>query len=132
MDFKYKSYANDFRKDTSRNVDKLLMGVGIEGVFIARAENCPVISGLFSNSITYKIDNGQGGQFGSISTGKGDSTPTENDRVSQPQASDTVRIGTAVIYAEKVEKKHGTLANSFDVITRGINNIVAKVFGSGN
>ena len=105
-------------KKTQDNVAKFLVAAGEAGqnAFIQKS---PIISGLLKNSLSY-----------SISSGGGNSS---NNGVSRPSKNDTVRIGSGIIYAEKVEsrgKSAGWMSSVWDFLVSGkvFEKLAGKIF----
>ena len=98
---------------------------GHYGVSIA-AMRAPVVTGLYRNSLSFKTSTGINSGTGSAA-GKGKTVVSaKGQEVSGPEQSNTVRIGSGVIYAGKVEQKHGTLAVSFDTVVSRLDDLAAK------
>lgn len=107
-------------KTTDRMTEKFLVAVGTIGVSNA-AYLAPVRTGAFRNSIMYLTSAGSKGK----ASGSGVNQGIEIDG---PDDVKTVRIGSAINYAEWVERKHGLFAASFHMIKGNLDSIAKRAF----
>jgi hypothetical protein len=73
-------------------------------------ENAHKIEGTLKNSINYKIGSGKWSGF---STQYGEGRPPETAQVTEPNR-DTVRVGSALVYAGPQEKNNAWGSRAFD------------------
>jgi phage gpG-like protein len=109
---------------TEKSMRKLMSSVALV-IMDAAKRAAPVITGRYRSSI--HIEYGGGGQM----SGATDLSGTKwTERFSQQPADDEIFVGTNVVYAEKVEKKHQTLENATNdgqfYLTRKINELANK------
>lgn len=121
-----KHNSEAFMKTVDNNTTRFLATVGTIGVSLA-AMRAPVVTGLYRNSLTYKLSSGKRGGFGSAAGMTGE-TATPHENITKPEQQNTVRVGSGVAYAGAVEKKHGTLAASFDEVSVRLDDIAKRVF----
>lgn len=84
---------------------------------------CPVKTGLLRNSITFRTLTDKS-EFGS----EGNARPVEDDRVSQPNNDDSVRVGSSVVYARRVNFYRGYVEKTKDAIKGQLTLIAKRVF----
>lgn len=106
-------------------VPTFLHAVGHAGVNQS-VQNAHVMTGLFRNSIMYRLHNGEASNMGPVPADKR-AQNKKREPVTQPE-TDTVRVGLNLEYAPFVERRFGTIAKSLDQLRSQIALLGEKVF----
>ncbi|UCF13190.1 MAG: hypothetical protein JSW06_02755 [Thermoplasmatales archaeon] len=80
-------------------------------------------TGTLANSMTYKLDSGAGSQF---STKWGAGRPPSGSEVSKPGGKNSVRAGSALVYAGPQERHNAWASKSLDLLRMGSFETLAK------
>lgn len=113
----------EIRKKSEEIKLKFLHGAGHIGVNQA-SEYAHKVTGTLRNSIMYALKDKDSG-FQSI---HGESPP-DDAKLSRPKSSELVRIGSAVIYANRQERLNGWATKAFNRVTHDgtLDSLIKKV-----
>ncbi|HUT63702.1 MAG TPA: hypothetical protein VMZ04_07075 [Anaerolineae bacterium] len=111
-------------KEMERNVPKFLHGAG--NILINQmGENAHKITGTLANSMNYKLSSGEGSGF---SSNHGEGSPPTSAKVSNPGNDNSVRAGSALVYAGPQEGHNQWATKSMDHTRRPIIELFKRVF----
>ena len=98
------------------------------GAFLqdATADNTVRITGLLANSWNWRTSKDRG-RFGDMPTTDTKLTLGEDERVSDP-GKDTVRIGSALVYAPSYNRKRAVLERTVDTEQNRLKGLAEKAF----
>ena len=88
-------------------------------------ENSHVITGTLRNSMNYRLHERYGSM---LSTKHGDGAPPKSAKVSNASKTESVRAGSALVYAGPQERHNGWASKTFDEIRRQVELLAARVF----
>jgi len=120
--FKFDGLLTDFEKKQNA----YLHGAG-QLIQNQMVEFAHIDTGTLKNSITYKLQDSTGSEFGSV---KG-ATPPAEAKINPADRKDHVRVGSALTYAQSQEKANGWATRGFDTViaTGNLEKLAEKIFG---